>query len=81
MKSLALQAKAAPMLPNRGLCFAQHLLHVLQEQYAVACQDLLQAAATAPMHGTSPAWQGGKQLPWQGFSRGAWIRQESYRQD
>ncbi|XP_075290912.1 tRNA (32-2'-O)-methyltransferase regulator THADA-like isoform X2 [Opisthocomus hoazin] len=55
MKSLALQAKAAPMLPNRGLCFAQHLLHVLQEQYAVACQDLLQAAATAPMHGAIAA--------------------------
>lgn len=58
MKSLALEAKAAPTLPNRGLCFAQHLLHVLQAQYAAACQDLLQAAATAPMHGTSPAQQG-----------------------
>ncbi|KAM6052187.1 tRNA (32-2'-O)-methyltransferase regulator THADA-like [Chlamydotis macqueenii] len=51
MKSLALNAEAAPTLPSRGLCFAQHLLHVLQAQYAAACRDLLQAAATAPMHG------------------------------
>lgn len=70
MKTLALEAEAAPTLPNRGLCFAQHLLHVLQAQYAAACQDLLQAAATAPMHGTSPARQGHKQLPWQGSSLG-----------
>ncbi|XP_035746371.1 LOW QUALITY PROTEIN: uncharacterized protein LOC118451888 [Egretta garzetta] len=55
MKSLALEAEAAPTLPNRGLCFAQHLLHVLQAQYAAACQDLLQAAATAPMHGAIAA--------------------------
>ncbi|XP_032864048.2 uncharacterized protein LOC116965349 [Tyto alba] len=55
MKSLALEAEAAPTLPNRGLCFAQHLLHVLQAQYAAACQDLLQAAATAPMHGAISA--------------------------
>ncbi|XP_054700686.1 thyroid adenoma-associated protein homolog isoform X1 [Grus americana] len=55
MKSLALEAKAAPLLPNRGLCFAQHLLHVLEAQYAAACQDLLQAAATAPMHGAIAA--------------------------
>ncbi|KAM6246968.1 tRNA (32-2'-O)-methyltransferase regulator THADA-like [Porphyrio hochstetteri] len=55
MKSLALEATAAPLLPNRGLCFAQHLLHVLQAQYAAACQDLLQAAATAPMHGAIAA--------------------------
>ncbi|XP_074015836.1 tRNA (32-2'-O)-methyltransferase regulator THADA-like [Numenius arquata] len=55
MKSLALEAETAPTLPNRGLCFAQHLLHVLQAQYAVACQDLLQAAATAPMHGAIAA--------------------------
>ncbi|KAM6111838.1 tRNA (32-2'-O)-methyltransferase regulator THADA-like [Pterocles gutturalis] len=55
MKSLALEAEAAPTLPNRGLCFAQHLLHVLQAQYAAACRDLLQAAATAPMHGAIAA--------------------------
>ncbi|KAM6241830.1 tRNA (32-2'-O)-methyltransferase regulator THADA-like [Spheniscus humboldti] len=55
MKSLALEAKAAPTLPNRGLCFAQHLLHMLQTQYAAACRDLLQAAATAPMHGAIAA--------------------------
>ncbi|KAM6193435.1 tRNA (32-2'-O)-methyltransferase regulator THADA-like [Sarcoramphus papa] len=55
MKSLALEAEAAPTLPNRGLCFAQHLLHVLQAQYAAACHDLLQAAATAPMHGAIAA--------------------------
>ncbi|XP_064322676.1 LOW QUALITY PROTEIN: tRNA (32-2'-O)-methyltransferase regulator THADA-like [Phalacrocorax carbo] len=55
MKSLALEAEAAPTLPNRGLCFAQHLLHMLQAQYAAACRDLLQAAATAPMHGAIAA--------------------------
>ncbi|XP_074743348.1 tRNA (32-2'-O)-methyltransferase regulator THADA-like isoform X1 [Strix uralensis] len=55
MKSLALEAEAALTLPNRGLCFAQHLLHMLQAQYAVACQDLLQAAASAPMHGAIAA--------------------------
>ncbi|XP_074777001.1 tRNA (32-2'-O)-methyltransferase regulator THADA-like [Athene noctua] len=55
MKSLVLEAEAAPTLPNRGLCFAQHLLHVLQAQYAAACQDLLQAAASTPMHGAIAA--------------------------
>ncbi|XP_064024513.1 tRNA (32-2'-O)-methyltransferase regulator THADA-like isoform X2 [Pogoniulus pusillus] len=55
MRSLALEAAAAPALPSRGLCFAQHLLHVLQAQYSVARQDLLQAAATAPMHGAITA--------------------------
>ncbi|KAM6051607.1 tRNA (32-2'-O)-methyltransferase regulator THADA-like isoform 2-T2 [Theristicus caerulescens] len=55
MKSLALEAEAAPTLPNRGLCFAQHLLHMLQAQYAAACRDLLHAAATAPMHGAIAA--------------------------
>ncbi|KAJ7423775.1 thyroid adenoma-associated protein [Willisornis vidua] len=55
MKSLALEAEAALTLPNRGLCFAQHLLHVLQAQYTVAHQDLLRAAATAPMHGAIAA--------------------------
>ncbi|XP_030316686.1 thyroid adenoma-associated protein homolog [Calypte anna] len=55
MKSLALDAETAPTLPNRGLCFAQHLLHMLQAQYTAACQDLLQAAASAPMHGTITA--------------------------
>ncbi|XP_017669552.1 PREDICTED: thyroid adenoma-associated protein homolog [Lepidothrix coronata] len=55
MKSLALEAEAALALPNRGLCFAQHLLHLLQAQYTVARQDLLRAAATAPMHGAIAA--------------------------
>ncbi|KAM6119705.1 tRNA (32-2'-O)-methyltransferase regulator THADA-like [Phoenicopterus ruber ruber] len=55
MKSLALKAEAAPTLPSRGLCFAQHLLRMLQAQYAAACRDLLQAAATAPMHGAIAA--------------------------
>lgn len=81
MKSLALEAEASLTLPNRGLCFAQHLLHVLQAQYAVACQDLLRAAATAPMHGASPAWQGSRRLLQQVSSLGIWSRRESYRQD
>ncbi|KAL9834453.1 tRNA (32-2'-O)-methyltransferase regulator THADA-like isoform 1-T1 [Geothlypis trichas] len=55
MKSLSLEAGAALTLPSRGLCFAQHLLHVLQAQYKVARQDLLRAAATAPMHGAIAA--------------------------
>ncbi|XP_054248877.1 thyroid adenoma-associated protein homolog [Indicator indicator] len=55
MKSLALEAAATPALPSRGLCFAQHLLHVLQAQYSVARKDLLRAAATAPMHGAITA--------------------------
>lgn len=58
MKSLSLEAQAALTLSSRGLCFAQHLLHVLQAQYKVACKDLLRAAATAPMHGMAPAGQG-----------------------
>lgn len=80
MKSLSLEAEAALTLPSRGLCFAQHLLHVLQAQYKVACQDLLRAAATAPMHGTAPARQGRagreqllQQLP------GNWSRPESWQ--
>uniref|UniRef100_A0A8C0VFT5 Thyroid adenoma-associated protein homolog n=1 Tax=Cyanistes caeruleus TaxID=156563 RepID=A0A8C0VFT5_CYACU len=55
MKSLSLEAEAALTVPSRGLCFAQHLLHVLQAQYKVACQDLLRAAATTPMHGAIAA--------------------------
>ncbi|XP_038008017.1 LOW QUALITY PROTEIN: thyroid adenoma-associated protein homolog [Motacilla alba alba] len=55
MKSLSLEAEAALTLPSRGLCFAQHLLRMLQAQYKVACQDLLRAAATAPMHGAVAA--------------------------
>ncbi|XP_030913328.1 thyroid adenoma-associated protein homolog [Geospiza fortis] len=55
MKSLSLEAEAALTLPSQGLCFAQHLLHVLQAQYKVAHQDLLRAAATAPMHGAIAA--------------------------
>nr|XP_030141920.3 thyroid adenoma-associated protein homolog isoform X2 [Taeniopygia guttata] len=55
MKSLSLEAQAALTLSSRGLCFAQHLLHVLQAQYKVACKDLLRAAATAPMHGAIAA--------------------------
>ncbi|XP_077643287.1 tRNA (32-2'-O)-methyltransferase regulator THADA [Lonchura striata] len=55
MKSLSLEAEAALTLSSRGLCFAQHLLHMLQAQYKVACKDLLRAAATAPMHGAIAA--------------------------
>nr|XP_009665116.1 PREDICTED: uncharacterized protein LOC104138924 [Struthio camelus australis] len=55
VRSLPLEAGAAPTLQPRGLCFAQHLLHVLQAQYAAARQDLLQAAATKPMHGAIAA--------------------------
>uniref|UniRef100_A0A8C0VGV6 Thyroid adenoma-associated protein homolog n=1 Tax=Cyanistes caeruleus TaxID=156563 RepID=A0A8C0VGV6_CYACU len=56
MKSLSLEAEAALTVPSRGLCFAQHLLHVLQAQYKVACQDLLRAAATTPMHAAAPSF-------------------------
>lgn len=77
MKSLSLEAEAALTLPSRGLCFAQHLLHVLQAQYKVACQDLLQAAATAPMHGMAPAGQGREQLLQQ--LPGSWSRPESWQ--
>ncbi|XP_029475348.1 thyroid adenoma-associated protein homolog isoform X2 [Rhinatrema bivittatum] len=34
-----------------GLCYAQHLLRMLKDQYAIARQDLLQAAKERPMHG------------------------------
>lgn len=71
MKSLALEAEAPLTLPNRGLCFAQHLLHMLQAQYAAARQDLLQAAATTPMHGTAPA------VPAAALPLGVWSRQDS----
>lgn len=52
MKILEIEAAQTP--PNHGLCFAQHLLRMLQAQHAVAQQDLLQAAAVAPMHGACP---------------------------
>ncbi|XP_062446114.1 tRNA (32-2'-O)-methyltransferase regulator THADA-like isoform X1 [Rhea pennata] len=55
LRSLSLEAGAAPTPQPRGLCFAQHLLRVLQAQYAAARQDLLQAAATKPMHGVIAA--------------------------
>ncbi|XP_025947725.1 thyroid adenoma-associated protein homolog [Apteryx rowi] len=55
MRSLSLEAGAAPTLQPRGLRFAQHLLSMLQDQYAAARQDLLQAAATKPMHGVIAA--------------------------
>ncbi|XP_038043613.2 tRNA (32-2'-O)-methyltransferase regulator THADA [Anas platyrhynchos] len=53
MKILEIEAAQTP--PNHGLCFAQHLLRMLQAQHAVAQQDLLQAAAVAPMHGVIAA--------------------------
>ncbi|XP_030074503.1 thyroid adenoma-associated protein homolog [Microcaecilia unicolor] len=34
-----------------GLCYAQYLLQMLNDQYAAARQDLLQAASERPMHG------------------------------
>lgn len=54
MKILALETEAAQTPPNHGLCFAQHLLRMLQAQHAAARQDLLRAAAVAPMHGACP---------------------------
>ncbi|KAI6076252.1 thyroid adenoma-associated protein-like protein [Aix galericulata] len=53
MKILEIEAAQTP--PNHGLCFAQHLLRMLQAQHAVAQQDLLRAAAVAPMHGVIAA--------------------------
>ncbi|XP_035196809.1 thyroid adenoma-associated protein homolog isoform X2 [Oxyura jamaicensis] len=55
MKILALETEAAQTPPNHGLCFAQHLLRMLQAQHAAARQDLLRAAAVAPMHGVIAA--------------------------
>ncbi|XP_046784345.1 thyroid adenoma-associated protein homolog isoform X3 [Gallus gallus] len=55
LKLLALEAKTAQTLTNRSLYFAQHLLRVLQAQLATAQQNLLQAAAAAPMHGVLAA--------------------------
>lgn len=52
MKILEIEAAQTPA--NHGLCFAQHLLRMLQAQHAVAQQDLLRAAAVAPMHGACP---------------------------
>ncbi|XP_050779936.1 thyroid adenoma-associated protein homolog isoform X1 [Gopherus flavomarginatus] len=49
------EGKAAATLQHRGLCFAQYLLRMLQAHYAMACQDLLQAASTNPMHGVMVA--------------------------
>uniref|UniRef100_A0A8C9EXR5 Thyroid adenoma-associated protein homolog n=1 Tax=Pavo cristatus TaxID=9049 RepID=A0A8C9EXR5_PAVCR len=55
LKLLALEANTAQTLTNRSLYFAQHLLRVLQAQLATAQQNLLQAAAIAPMHGVLAA--------------------------
>ncbi|KAM9118287.1 tRNA (32-2'-O)-methyltransferase regulator THADA-like isoform 2-T2 [Pangshura tecta] len=55
LKRLFPEGKAVPTLQQRGLCFAQYLLRMLQAHYAVACQDLLQAASTNPMHGVMAA--------------------------
>ncbi|XP_015130956.2 thyroid adenoma-associated protein homolog isoform X3 [Gallus gallus] len=55
LKLLALEAKTAQTLTNRSLYFTQHLLRVLQAQLATAQQNLLQAAAVAPMHGVLAA--------------------------
>ncbi|XP_039360755.1 thyroid adenoma-associated protein homolog isoform X3 [Mauremys reevesii] len=55
LKRLFPEGKAAPTLQHRGLCFAQYLLRMLQAHYAMACQDLLQAASTNSMHGVMAA--------------------------
>ncbi|KAM8797588.1 tRNA (32-2'-O)-methyltransferase regulator THADA-like [Eudromia elegans] len=55
VRSLSLEAGAGPAPQPPGLCFARHLLHKLQAQYAAARQDLLRAAATQPMHGAVAA--------------------------
>ncbi|XP_065595023.1 tRNA (32-2'-O)-methyltransferase regulator THADA-like [Cyrtonyx montezumae] len=55
LKLLALEANAAQTPTHRSLYLAQHLLQVLQAQLATAQQNLLQAAATAPMHGVLAA--------------------------
>ncbi|XP_032620614.1 tRNA (32-2'-O)-methyltransferase regulator THADA-like isoform X1 [Chelonoidis abingdonii] len=55
LKRLFPEGKAAPTLQHRGLCFAQYLLRMLQAHYTMACQDLLQAASTNPMHGVMVA--------------------------
>ncbi|EMP40256.1 Thyroid adenoma-associated protein like protein [Chelonia mydas] len=55
LKRLFPEGKAAPALQHRGLCFARYLLSMLQAHYAMACQDLLQAASTNPMHGVMAA--------------------------
>ncbi|XP_074868772.1 tRNA (32-2'-O)-methyltransferase regulator THADA-like isoform X2 [Carettochelys insculpta] len=49
------EGDAAPTLQRRGLCFARYLLCRLQAHYAMARQDLLQAASTTPMHGVMVA--------------------------
>ncbi|CAM4564660.1 tRNA (32-2'-O)-methyltransferase regulator THADA-like isoform X1 [Lepidochelys kempii] len=55
VKRLFPEGKAAPVLQHRGLCFARYLLGMLQAHYAMARQDLLQAASTNPMHGVMAA--------------------------
>ncbi|OXB64697.1 hypothetical protein ASZ78_008773 [Callipepla squamata] len=55
LKLLALETDTAQTLTHRSLYIAQHLLRVLQAQLATAQQNLLQAAATAPMHGVLAA--------------------------
>ncbi|KYO25481.1 thyroid adenoma-associated protein-like protein [Alligator mississippiensis] len=51
LKRLFPEAKSASTLECQSLCFTQHLLFLLQAHYTLACQDLLQAASTKPMHG------------------------------
>ncbi|OXB85061.1 UNVERIFIED_CONTAM: hypothetical protein H355_016183 [Colinus virginianus] len=55
LKLLALEANTTQTLTHRSLYIAQHLLRVLQAQLTTAQQNLLQAAATAPMHGVLAA--------------------------
>uniref|UniRef100_K7FDB6 Uncharacterized protein n=1 Tax=Pelodiscus sinensis TaxID=13735 RepID=K7FDB6_PELSI len=55
LKRIFPEGEAAPTLQHRGLCFARYLLRMLQAHYTMACQDLLQAASTNPMHGVMVA--------------------------
>ncbi|XP_067396014.1 tRNA (32-2'-O)-methyltransferase regulator THADA-like isoform X2 [Emydura macquarii macquarii] len=55
LKRIFPEGKEASTLQPRGLHFAQYLLGMLQTHYTMACQDLLQAVSTNPMHGVMAA--------------------------
>ncbi|XP_042297557.1 thyroid adenoma-associated protein homolog isoform X2 [Sceloporus undulatus] len=55
LKQLLPEVAEEPTERCQCLCFLEHLLGVLQDHFAVACQNVLQAARTKPIHGVLSA--------------------------
>ncbi|KAH0625585.1 hypothetical protein JD844_015164 [Phrynosoma platyrhinos] len=55
LKQLLPAAVEEPTEQCQCLCFLEHLLGMLRDHFAVACQSMLQAARTKPIHGVISA--------------------------